>query len=351
LQRPRNPGLEQNTSAVDQGSGRGGKSAQIRDIIAPMLTSYPAQKTSGAGAKPVWIDLLDPTPEERDHITKHYGLRIPAREALQEIESSSRLRADGQVLTLSMPLIVPEERPEAVPAPLGFILSPSVLVSVRFTEVRGFAEARARLERGDVPSDSATAFAVLIESIVDFRADLLESISARVGAISKRAFGRHIPQARRTVLDGALREMLAAIGAAGESLSEIRESLLGLQRLVSFSSERAHEWLRPEIRARLATALVDLTSLSDYEAHLWAKIQFLLDAILGFINTDQNDIFKVLTIVSVVGIPPTLIASIYGMNFHNMPELGWRYGYQFGLALIVASTILPILWFKWRGWW
>jgi magnesium transporter len=92
-------------------------------------------------------------------------------------------------------------------------------------------------------------------------------------------------------------------------------------------------------------------SLSDYETHLWSRIQFLLDAILGFINTDQNEIFKVLTIVSVVGIPPTLIASMYGMNFHNMPELSWRYGYQFGLALILASTILPILWFKWRGWW
>jgi magnesium transporter len=320
-------------------------------MIATMLTAYPAQGASGTGAKPVWIDLLDPTPDERDQITSHYGLRVPARDALQEIESSSRLRVDGQVLTLSMPLIVPEERPEAVPAPLGFILSPSVLVSVRFSDVHGFTEARARLERGDAPADSAAAFAVLIEGMVDYRADLLESISAKVGAISKRAFARHIPKTHRTVLDGALREMLTAIGAAGESLSEIRESILGLQRLVSFSSERAHEWLRPEIRARLATALADLTSLSDYEVHLWGKIQFLLDAILGFINTDQNDIFKVLTIVSVVGIPPTLIASIYGMNFHNMPELTWRYGYQFGLALIVASTIAPILWFKWRGWW
>jgi len=316
-----------------------------------MLTVYPAPVATGSVVKPVWIDLLQPTPEERDRIANDYGLHIPARDALQEIESSSRLRAEGEVLTLSMPLLVPEERADPLPAPLGFVLSPSLLVSVRFTEVHGFAEVRARLDKGDAPMDSTAVFAALIEAMVDYRADLLETISAQVGAVSKRVFARHVPRARRTVMDGALREMLTALGAAGERLSDIRESLLGLQRIVGFSCEMAHDWMRPEIRARLTTARRDLASLTDYATHLWGRIQFLLDAILGFINTDQNDIFKVLTIVSVVGIPPTLIASMYGMNFHNMPELSWRYGYQFGLALILVSTILPILWFKWRGWW
>ena len=317
-----------------------------------MLTAYPAPGAPGAVVKPVWIDLLQPTAEERDRIASEYGLRVPAREALQEIESSSRLQAEGHVLTLSMPLTVAEERPDPLPAPLGFILSPSVLVTVRFTEVHGFAEARTRLDRSVAPPmDSTAVFAALIERMVDYRADLLESMSAQVGAVSKRVFARHIPRTRRAVLDGAMREMLAAVGAAGERLSEIRESLLGLQRIVGFSCEMTHDWLRPEIRARLSTARGDLASLSDYETDLWGKVHFLLDAILGFINTDQNEIFKVLTMVSVVGIPPTLIASMYGMNFHNMPELTWRYGYQFGLVLILVSTILPIVWFKWRGWW
>jgi magnesium transporter len=317
-----------------------------------MLTAYPAPGAAGTVVKPVWLDLMQPTPEEQGRMASEYGIRVPSRDALQEIESSSRLRAEGQVLTLSMPLTVPEERPDPVPAPLGFILSPSLLVSVRFTEVHGFAEVRARLDKGDAPVDSTAVFAALIEGMVDYRADLLEGISAQVATVSKRVFSRHIlPSTRRTVLGGALREMLAAVGTAGERLSEIRESLLGLQRIVGFTCEMAHDWMRPEIRTRLTTARGDLASLSDYETHLWSRIQFLLDAILGFINTDQNDIFKVLTIVSVVGIPPTLIASMYGMNFHNMPELSWRYGYQFGLALILVSTILPILWFKWRGWW
>ena len=316
-----------------------------------MLMPYPAPDASGTAIKPIWIDLLQPTPEERDRIANEYGLRVPSREALQEIESSSRLRAEGRVLTLSMPLAVSEERPDPLPVPLGFILSPSLLVTVRFTEMHGFADVRARLDAGDAHVDSPAVFASLIEGMVDYRADLLEGISAQVSTVSKRVFARHIPRTRRAVLDGALREMLAAIGAAGERLSQIRESLLGLQRIVGFSCEMGHDWMRPEIRARLLTARGDLTSLSDYETHLYDKVHFLLDAILGFINTDQNDIFKVLTIVSVVGIPPTLIASVYGMNFHNMPELSWRYGYQFGLALILLSTILPIVWFKWRGWW
>lgn len=316
-----------------------------------MLTAYPAAGSPGSAAKPVWIDLLQPTPEEQARIAREHGIRIPSRESLQEIESSSRLRADGQVLTLSMPLSLSEERTEPLPVPIGFILSPALLVTVRFAEMRGFTDITARLDKGEAPADSTAVFAALVERMVDYRADLLEGISAEVGTVSRRVFVRHLPRTRRTAVDGALREMLATVGAAGERLSEVRESLLGLQRLVGFSSEMAQEWLRPEIRARLATARNDLVSLSDYETHLWGKIQFLLDAILGFINTDQNDIFKVLTIVSVVGIPPTLIASMYGMNFHNMPELSWRYGYQFGLGLILASIILPILWFKWRRWW
>jgi magnesium transporter len=316
-----------------------------------MLTAYPAPGAPGTVVRPVWIDLLQPTPDERERIASEYGLRVPSREALREIESSSRMRAEGQVLTLSMPLTVPEERSDPLPAPFGFILSPSLLVTVRFTDLHGFNDLRARLSKSDTPIDSTAAFAALIETMVDYRADLLEGLSAQVGAVSKRVFAQHVPRTRRAVLDGALRGMLAEVGAAGERLSEIRESLLGLQRIVGFASEMAHEWIRAEIRARLATAQRDLASLSDYETHLSGKTHFLLDAILGFINTDQNNIFKVLTIVSVVGIPPTLIASMYGMNFHNMPELSWRYGYQFGLALILVSTIVPIVWFKWRGWW
>jgi magnesium transporter len=148
-----------------------------------------------------------------------------------------------------------------------------------------------------------------------------------------------------------LRALLTQVGNTGEHLSYNRETILGLQRIIGFTCDSVCDWLTPDIQARLKTARNDLASLADYEVHLSGKVQFLLDAILGFLNTEQNDIFKVLTIVSVVGIPPTLIASMYGMNFHNMPEYSWAWGYQWGLGLIVLSIILPVVWFKWRGWW
>jgi magnesium transporter len=124
-----------------------------------------------------------------------------------------------------------------------------------------------------------------------------------------------------------------------------------LQRFIPFVCDKCAPWIGADVQSRLKTAGTDIQSLVDFEAHLTNKVQFLLDAVLGFINTEQNEIFKVLTIVSVVGIPPTLIASMYGMNFHNMPEYSWSFGYQWGLGLIFLSALLPALWFKWRGWW
>ena len=144
--------------------------------------------------------------------------------------------------------------------------------------------------------------------------------------------------------------MLIDVGSIGEGASRVRDILLGLQRIVPFVGGPKREWISEDIREHLRTVSTDIVSLTDYEAHLSGKVQFLLDAVLGLINTKQNDIFTVLTVVSVVGIPPTLVASIYGMNFKYMPELSWAYGYQWGLALIGLSTILPLLWFKWRGW-
>jgi len=145
--------------------------------------------------------------------------------------------------------------------------------------------------------------------------------------------------------------MLISVGEAGEKLSEIREGLLALERIIPYTLDKGKEWIAADVVERLKTALQDVQSLGDFEIHLSNKVQFLLDAVLGFINTEQNDIFKVLTIVSVVGIPPTFFASMWGMNFHHMPELLWPDGYYYALGVIAVSTILPMAWFKWRGWW
>jgi magnesium transporter len=303
------------------------------------------------GPKAFWIDLLNPTAEETARVAADYGIAVPSRESLQEIETSSRLRALDQVLYVSMPLAIQDESARFAPVPLGFVLSAQLLVTVRYSEIAAFGRVEARVAQKQA-AGSTQAFCALIEGMVDFGADRLEKLSGDMAVVSARAFGRETSsQQRDKRISQGLRECLKAIGIAGDQLSHSRESTLGLQRIIGFVLKMATDWLLPEEKNRLSTAQQDLASLVDFEVHLSSKSQFLLDAILGFINTEQNEIFKVLTIVSVVGIPPTLIASMYGMNFHDMPELTWRWGYPYGLTLIALSILVPIVWFKRRGWW
>jgi magnesium transporter len=317
-----------------------------------MLTAHPAfNDTAGQAArKASWLDLLDPTPDERSVVESDYGLRLPSREDLSEVESSSRLAEDNGVLFMSVPIASHGRAWDEAPSPIGFVLSKDVLVTIRYAPSRSFDGAAARFARCETGS-STEAFAILVEEMVDVTADRLEDIAAGLDAVSRSVFRR--PRVRRdhqVRSNDALRNMLIDVGNAGERLSQMRSRILGLQRIIPFAAEPARDWIPDGVRRRLHVAQTDLVSLADYQIHLSDKVQFLLDAVLGFVTTKQNDIFTVLTIVSVVGIPPTLVAGIYGMNFKNMPELDWAWGYQFGLAMIVLSTILPILWFKWRGW-
>jgi magnesium transporter len=321
--------------------------------LSSMLTMHSdaAAAKESRGSKAFWIDLLNPTAEEIAQVAADYGIAVPSRESLQEIETSSRLRALGQVLYVSMPLAIQDESAGFAPLPLGFVLSAQLLVTVRYSDVPAFGQVAAQVTEKQAIG-STQAFCALIDGMVDFGADRLEKLSGDLAVVSARAFGRQTSSEQHDKrISQGLHECLKAIGIAGDQLSHSRESMLGLQRIIGFVLKMASDWLLPDEKTRLSTAQQDLVSLVDFQAHLSGKSQFLLDAILGFINTQQNEIFKVLTIVSVVGIPPTLIASMYGMNFHDMPELSWRWGYPYGLTLIALSILLPIFWFKRRGWW
>jgi len=299
-----------------------------------------------------WIDLLDPTPEEVEKVASGYGVRVPTREQLAEIESSSRLSREDDVLYLSLPVATIADDGMIVPSPMGFVLTDKLIVTIHFARLHTTSAILSRLESEKGKVSAPDVFAMVMEGMVDFGADQLESIAADLTKISQRVFRRTKgPQPDIKGMNRLLHDMLTAIGFAGEQLSQIRETLLGLQRIITYTLETCRTWKEQDFLNRLDTARHDLQSLIEHETHLSDKAQFLLDANLGFINTQQNDIFKVLTIVSVVGIPPTLIASMYGMNFHFMPELSWTWGYAWGLGLIALSTIIPMAWFKWRGWW
>jgi magnesium transporter len=206
------------------------------------------------------------------------------------------------------------------------------------------------LQEGGAPE----AFAGLMGAIVDRLADVLEQIAAELDAVSHHLFHSAPIEGgelrRPAKQDADLRRMLRQIGANGDLASKIRDSLLGLGRIAPYVATLGAAWFADPVKAQIETLQHDIASLSDYDVHLINKVQLLLDATLGLINIEQNNIIKVLTIVSVVGVPPTLVASMYGMNFKGMPELDWAWGYPYGLALIAASAIMPILWFKLRGW-
>jgi magnesium transporter len=316
-----------------------------------MLVTFPGDRPSEStqGAKQSWFDLFDPTEDERASVERATGLKLPTREQLSEVESSSRVSVDDGVLYLSVPGVIHIDDPEEMPSPVGFILSPVALVTIRYARLHSFDQVAAKLRQDGKGATSAEIFTRLAEAMIDFGADMLERFGSDLHRISRSVFLR-AQRRKRNLRDGLrLRSTLVDVGETGERLSELRDTLQGLERIVLFACDRA-EWMPPALHDRLKTGRDDLISLGNYETQLYEKGQFLLDAVLGFINTEQNDIFRVLTIVSVIGIPPTLIASMYGMNFKNMPELSWTWGYQWGLGLIALSILVPIIWFKRRGW-
>jgi magnesium transporter len=226
-----------------------------------------------------------------------------------------------------------------------------VLVTVRFAKLSTFDQVAEQIHHDPSLATNVGVFTALLEAIVDRGADVLEGLRGELDQISRKVFRGNPAHRSHTVRStDALRKTLSAVGAIGERVSQARDVLLGVGRIASFARDIGEAWITPEFKVRLRAVLKDVASLNEYEAHLSGKVQFLLDAVLGYITIEQNDLFKVLTIASVVGIPPTLIAGLYGMNFKFMPELDWAWGYPFGLALILASGIIPLIWFKWRGW-
>jgi magnesium transporter len=299
----------------------------------------------------IWIDLLNPTTGETAFVESQKQVRIPSAAALSEIESSSRLAVDHDLIYLSVPAVAHGDTPDAHLSPTGFILTENALITVRFASLSTFDAVVEKVRQDKVLQSATAIFTALLEAMVDRGADVLERLGAELGKVSKSVFRGDPSRPKHTVRsNNALRRALTTVGTTGDRLALARDVLLGVGRIAPFVLSLRKDWITSEMQARLEAVHKDVLSLTDYESQLSNKVQFLLDAILGFITIQQNDLFKVLTIVSVVGIPPMLVAGIYGMNFKFMPELDWVGGYPFGLTMIALSALIPLAWFKWRGW-
>jgi magnesium transporter len=304
-------------------------------------------------AEAVWIDLCSPTEAEIAEVEKRYDLSIPSRESLSEIELSSRLRVDRKGrLTMSAPLIA-RSQGVANLSPTGFILVNGSLVTVRFAETAVFDEVHAELVKRHDPVTGQEVLVRLLEEVVDRAADRLERIAEDLATASHAIFrepeqdAKHHRVGRET---RRLRALMVRIGRSSEQMVRVRHTFLAIGRIAHFVIDRCDPKIEAALKDRLVSVKEDIASLDEFETSLTGRVQLLLDAATGFISIEQNDVVKVLTVVSVAGVPPVLIAGIYGMNFKNMPELNWTYGYPLALAALLVSTILPVLWFKWRDW-
>ena len=303
----------------------------------------------------VWIDLFNGDRAEIDFVERATGLHVPTLKELSEIESSSRLRFEKEVIYLSTPIVFRTDVDEPTMTSVGFVLRHDLLITIRFADLKVFNSiAESAAKPGTLHASSGGVFVGLLEAAVDRMADVLEGIGGDLDAVSKRIFrpdsATTLARRRPARENADLRGILRKVGRAGDLTSKIRDTLLGLARMVHYVASLGTDWLPSEVKLHAETLRQDIASLNDYDEHLSNNVQLLLDATLGLINIEQNNIIKVLTVVSVVGVPPTLIASMYGMNFRHMPELDWAWGYPYGLALIALSAILPLLWFKLRGW-
>jgi magnesium transporter len=323
-----------------------------------MLTAYIARgdalerREIGPGAsipdKAVWIDLLAPTPDEDRLVEAAVGASVPTREEMVEIEPSSRLYVEGggRYMTASLLCRVDDQAPQLTA--VTFILSGSALVTVRYDEPKPFAWFAARAckpSSGELSSPEAVLMG-LFDAIVDRLADILEHVGADIDDLSKVIFQRAGPQAYRK----PYRQLLKTTGIKADLLSKARESLVTMQRVLLYLAADETAKSSKEVKAQIRVLQRDVAALVEHASFLNSKLTFTLDAMLGMVGIAQNDIVKLFSVMAVVFLPPTLVASIYGMNFEAMPELAWSLGYPYALGLMLVSAVVPYLIFKWRGW-
>jgi magnesium transporter len=303
-----------------------------------------------AGA--LWIDIADPLAWEAPLVQAATGIELPTRADMVEIEASSRVYREGDAAYMTVLLVVGLDSDSPGSVPVTFILTADRLVTVRYSDPQPFRNFGNLCERTGLPATSMDVLIGLLDSVIDRTADILERMGTDVDALSGTVFALKSPSGRRLSTED-LTMILRRIGQVNFVLNKVHDSLQTLQRMTSFLSvpsretgDRADKRFREELKSLSR----DLASLDQNASYMSANVGFLLDAALGRISIEQNAIIKIFSVAAVVFLPPTLVASIYGMNFEFMPELGWKLGYPWAIGLMILSALLPYLYFKRKGW-
>jgi magnesium transporter len=289
----------------------------------------------------VWIDLLRPSREEELAVEAALGLQLPTVEEMQALEPSSRLYQEDGGTFMTATLIARSHQDSPFATPVTFVVAKGVLVTLRYEDLRAFSVFAERAPEAHVGS-GADVLLGLMEAIIERLARTLDDMGDKVELASTAIFTR--PKA------GNFRPLLTDLSQAQSVTSLTRNSLSSLARTLGFAALATEISNDPGCRAHLETQQHDVQSLTEHAGYQSSHIAFLLDAALGLINIEQNGIIKFFSVVAVVFMPPTLVASIYGMNFDVMPELHWIAGYPMALAIMLVAAVLPVVWFKRRGW-
>ncbi len=288
----------------------------------------------------LWVDLQNPTPAEIKSVEEKFDVDFLSQQEQLEIESSSRYIEEDDFLIANSNFLVPDAEHRYVTVPVSFILKDDTLFTYRNADLKSFADTVKRIKsRRAMFKDGAQIMTYIFESRIDYDADLIELVSGEIKAIN-----------RLLDLDANLdREMLLNINDYQELTMSIRENVVDKQRVIS-SMIRSDGWFTDDEQQRLRTLIKDINSLIDHTNFIFERLEFLQNTYLGLIDLEQNRVVKIFTVVSLVFLPPTLLASIWGMNFAGMPELSWSFGYPIAIGSMLLSSLLTILIFRRKKW-
>jgi magnesium transporter len=313
------------------------------------LDRYVLKPGEGIPDDALWIDLVEPTREEDIVVERHLGIEIPTREEMADIEPSEILYREQNAHYMTARVLCSSETETPRLVDVSFILTERTLVTVRYDEPRSFSIFMGRaVKAGGCRHQPEAVLDGLIETIIDRAAEILGSVGQRIDILSRSIFENDRQGTRRAA---GFRAALKSLGRKGDIISNVRQSMASIERVLLFLSatmprpKRAHGF-----QAEWRTALRDVQSIEEHATFLANKVQFLLDATLGLVSIEQNDIIKLFSVMAVIFLPPTLVASIYGMNFEHMPELQWAAGYPWAVGLMILSAILPYVFFRWKRW-